>query len=190
MTVRRRKLTVKQEAFVVAYLSNGRNASAAYRSAYDSENESDRSVQVNARKLLKHTAVSLRVSQFVEKIEAKTLLTVERIEQEVARLAFFDQRGLYREDGTLKPPSEWSDDQAAAISAAEFISKGKKGTLTKLKIWDKGSALTLAARMRGLLKDNITINGGIKVEHKFVFEEIGDNGKVIEGHAIKEPSAA
>ncbi len=57
------KLTSKQQQFVLHYSINGNNASDAYRSAYDCDNMSNESVNVEASKLLNHPKVSLWIKQ-------------------------------------------------------------------------------------------------------------------------------
>ncbi len=53
------KLADKQQKFVLFYVTNGNNASEAYRKSYDCSNMSKESVNVEASKLLKNPKVSL-----------------------------------------------------------------------------------------------------------------------------------
>lgn len=71
------ELTEKQEAFVRAYLTNGRDASAAYRAAYSAARMSDKTVWKEAHKLLKHPKVTPRIGGVAEKAAAETEVTVE-----------------------------------------------------------------------------------------------------------------
>lgn len=198
MTVRRRKLTVKQEAFRKEFLSNGRKGPAAYRHAFNAANMSPGAVNTEVQRLLKHPLIALSIQEITEKAQEDSLLTVKMLDQQTARIAAFDARMLYRDDGSLLPVSEWPDDAAAALSGLDVYEERRgegearkiEGYTKKVRFLNRLEAIQLGYRRLGALRDNITINGGIKVEHKFVFEEIGDNGKVIEGHAIKEPSAA
>lgn len=56
------KLTIKQDAFVMAYLETG-NASEAYRRAYDVGNMKPNTIHNRARELLRHQAVSGRLEE-------------------------------------------------------------------------------------------------------------------------------
>jgi len=62
------KLTDKQETFCQQYVLNGRDASAAYRAAYNAEKMKPESVNVNASKLLKNAKVAPRVEELLKKV--------------------------------------------------------------------------------------------------------------------------
>ncbi len=57
------KLTKKQQQFVLYYLTNGNNATEAYKKAYDCKNMKDNSITVEASKLLKNPNVALWTKQ-------------------------------------------------------------------------------------------------------------------------------
>ena len=61
-----RKLTMKQEHFCQAFTSNRGNASAAYRTAYDTANMKPATVHVKACNMLKRDKVRARLSELVE----------------------------------------------------------------------------------------------------------------------------
>lgn len=73
-----RSLTVKQEAFVRAYLESG-NASQAYRAAYDAGNMKDSAIRANACKLLKHTDIALTIERARKSAQQSTNITIERL---------------------------------------------------------------------------------------------------------------
>ena len=79
------KLTLKQEAFVLAYIET-RNASEAYRRAYNAKNTSSEAVHVNACRLLKNPKVALRIAEFHDRAEVETLLTLEQHMEELKTL--------------------------------------------------------------------------------------------------------
>ena len=62
------KLTAKQEKFVMKYFLNDKNASDAYRFAYNSD-ATDKTVWENASKLLKHTKVIPWVEHYDKNIQ-------------------------------------------------------------------------------------------------------------------------
>lgn len=76
---------------------------------------------------------------------------------ELAKLAYFDLRQLYREDGSLKDPREWDDATAAAVASVEVFEEfaGKRkdrkqiGHTKKVKTWDKNRALDMLLRHLG-----------------------------------------
>lgn len=69
-------LTPKQEAFVRAYLSNGGNASAAYREAYDAGAMKDVTVTRKAHDVLRNGNVTARIAEAQRAVQAETHVTV------------------------------------------------------------------------------------------------------------------
>ena len=69
-------LTVKQEAFCLAYMETG-NASEAYRRAYNAENMKADVIAVKACELLKNGNVSVRVAELKESAVKRSEITVD-----------------------------------------------------------------------------------------------------------------
>lgn len=80
-----------------------------------------------------------------ERLEA----TEERVKLEYARLALFDVRNLYDENGKLLPLDSLDDNTAAAIASIEF---GPKGRIDKIRFIDKKGALDSISKHLGLFK--------------------------------------
>jgi phage terminase small subunit len=59
--MKERKLTPKQDAFVLAYLETG-NASEAYRRAYDTSSKRDATINNSAYELLRHPEIARRIA--------------------------------------------------------------------------------------------------------------------------------
>jgi len=57
------KLTDKQQKFVLNYITNGNNATEAYRRSYDCSKMKDTSITVEASKLVKNPNISLWLQQ-------------------------------------------------------------------------------------------------------------------------------
>ena len=74
-----RQLTMKQHKFVDEYINTG-NASEAYRRAYDCKNSTNRTIQINASKLLNNTMVALAVKREKERINRASRLGSKDIE--------------------------------------------------------------------------------------------------------------
>ena len=92
-------LTEKQEKFWTTYETNGRNATAAYRVAYDCSNWTEKSINEEACKLLKHTKI-------LPRIQAAQLLRQAVIEQKLKYTALqsFDKLKEIQELALLKHP--------------------------------------------------------------------------------------
>lgn len=97
--------------------------------------------------------------------EKRVHITQDRVLQELARLAFSDLRRAFKDDGSLKLPQEWDDDTAAAMAGVDTITSSMGGeeeaavslTTKKVKVFDKGAALTLAMRHLGMLNDKLEV---------------------------------
>lgn len=105
---RQENLTPAQEAFCKAYVLNGFNGTAAYRSAFPKAKDSlDDTLAAMASKLLATAKISQRIAVLkmttAAVAEKKFEITAERILQELAAIAF-QQAGDYFEWGTVERP--------------------------------------------------------------------------------------
>lgn len=155
-------LTAKQQRFVAEYLIDLNATKAAERAGYSARNADKIGSQ-----LLGKTRVSEAIQVAMKAREKRTEITQDRVLQELARIAFFDIRKLYRDDGTLKKPTELDDDAAAVLAGIDVVEiANEEGAVSmstkKAKVFDKGAALTLAMRHLGMLKDKIEHSGEIK----------------------------
>lgn len=71
-------LTVKQEAFVRAFLESG-NASKAYRTAYNAENMKDNAIHVSASQLLANPKIAIRVKEARESSAKRHDITIAKL---------------------------------------------------------------------------------------------------------------
>lgn len=158
-----KKLTPKQERFVAEYLVDLNGTQAAIRAGY-----SPKTAGWICQQLLTKThiaeAVAASKAKRIERIE----ITQDRVLLELARIAFFDIRKLYNNDGTLKRPHELDDEAAAVLSGVDVSTThagDDESPLTiltkKAKVFDKTSALTLAMRHMGMLKDKLELEATI-----------------------------
>jgi phage terminase small subunit len=151
-------LTHKQQRFVDEYLIDLNATQAAIRAGYSARN-----ADKIGHQLLGKTRVSDEISLGMKAREKRTGITQDRVLQELARIAFFDIRKLYKDDGSLKRPDELDDDAAAVLSGVDVMEmSGNDGPVTltkKAKVFDKTAALTLAMRHLGMLKDKTEISG-------------------------------
>lgn len=111
-------------------------------------------------------AEAIRAKEMAQGIAdtAKRLnLSRERVLEEYAKIAFFDIRTIFTEDGSMKPMNELSDEAAGAIAGIETF-EGKtsikdeqdnevesvtQGKNRKIKIVDKRGALDSICRVLG-----------------------------------------
>lgn len=149
-------LTTKQERFVEEYIVDWNATRAATAAGY-----SEKTAYRSGSDLLQNPRVQEALAAALKAQQKRTQITADRVLQEVARVAFFDIRKIFNEDGTLKRVHELDDDTAAAIAAVDALEVGGDGKLMiakKVKAVDKGGALDKLMRHFGMYAAD-------KVEH-------------------------
>lgn len=148
----KRPLTEKQELFCQEYLIDF-NASRAARAAGYSEGSDYAIGWENLRK----PEIQARISTLRQNTADSLNITRERIAQEYSRIAFFDIRKIYDENGNLASVDKFGDDEAAAVAGMESLEqfdgfgqdRTSIGYLKKVKIWDKRAALDSLVKLMG-----------------------------------------
>ena len=155
-------LLPKQASFVREYLIDGNATQAAIRAGYSAKTAR----RIGQENLTKPDIASFLAQKQVivvqrqeERLEAMEL-TEDRVNREIARLAFFDPRKMFTKAGEPIPITELDDDTAAAIAglevSEEYAGSGENrvlvGLVKKYKIADKNSALEKAAKILGQYK--------------------------------------
>lgn len=177
------ELTPKQRRFVVEYLVDLNATQAAIRSGY-----SKRTAGSIGQENLKKPEIAAAIQEAMGSRSMRTLVTADRVLEEIARLAFSDLRGFYTDDGRLKRPHELTADQVAALAAVEsfeeYEGRGEEreliGFTRKVKLWDKRAALELLSKHLGLLKERVEHSGEVTVRRTIVHTHRRDNGDGIE----------
>jgi phage terminase small subunit len=167
-----KNLTPKQAQFVAEYLIDLNATQAAIRAGY-----SKKTAGAIGDENLKKPEIAAALAAAQQKRGERTEITADRVLQELARIAFFDLRKLYREDGTLKAMHELDDDAAAVLAGVDVVETqgnaavgGEEGIkhiaeyVKKVKIPDKVGALSLAMRHLGMLKDKVEHSGDLIVK--------------------------
>lgn len=148
------RLTRKQETFAVA-VAKGSNASEAYRNAGYGKGMAAKTVNEAASRLLRNGKVKARVDALRAPALRKAELSVERTLEEVASLSYSDIGHMLESNGGLIPLAEMDPKVRRAIASIEFVTDKDGARTTKLKLWDKNSALEKSMKHLGLFeKDN------------------------------------
>lgn len=155
------KLTPKQETFATG-LAKGLSQSEAYRRAYPTSLKwVDATVWEKASRLAGDAKVRARAAELTAKAAAKNEVTVERVLAEIARLAFFDPRQLFNDDGTPRAIKDLDDDTARAIAGLDVMSIGNReqgiGEVVKFKLADKGANLERLGRFLKMFTDRLEV---------------------------------
>lgn len=177
------KLSPKQEMFAQEYVLSG-VAAEAYRKAYPgSQKWKDNSVYTAASLLLSNEKVSQRVSELRQEVKERFDISAERLLLEQSRIALFDFRKLFDENGRLIDVTGMPDDVAAAVSSVKINrvksveAEGDKileEDIIELKLWNKNTALDSLFKNAGLYeRDNK--QGGLSELAK-VLQDIQGNG--------------
>lgn len=119
-----------------------------------------------------------RKKLYHEGLEAQQAWAVDRLLQEIRAISFIDIRLIFNEDHSLKPPSEWPDDVAAALAGIEVdeiwemqpqedsnrMRKVQIGETKKIKLLDKLKALEMLGRDLGRFTQKIEHSGKLTLE--------------------------
>lgn len=157
--------TNKQEMFIKEYLIDLNATQAAIRSGYSGKTASQQ-----GERLLRNVKVSAAIQEAMNKRSNKLEITAERVLQEIARLAFYDPRNFFDDDGRIKPISELDDNTAMALGGIETLHKiigdDKDGmaVITKIKLVDKGQNLERLGRHLKLFTDKVEHSGTLTLE--------------------------
>ena len=157
-----RPLNPKQQRFVDEFCVD-LNATQAYiRAGY-----APKAAAVNASILIRNNKIASAIAERKAQQLEKNDLSAVRILEELRRLATVDVRSFLRPDGILKPMSEWTPEQGAAVSSMEVIIKnaaagdGITDTIHKFKLWDKPRSLEMLAKHFALLTEQMQHRGEV-----------------------------
>lgn len=162
-------LTAKQQLFVKEYLVDLNATQAAIRAGY-----SAKTAEQQASRLLSNVKVQKAIEEAMSKRAAKVEITADRVLREYAKIAFFDPRRLYRDDGQPVDITELDDDTAGAIVGLEVLEefsgfgedRTQIGFTKKYKIADKVRALDSVARHLGMFVDSTKVELSGKLDHR------------------------
>ncbi len=142
-------LTAKQEAFVVAYVETG-NASEAYRRAYDTGRMRPATINRNAHALVRHSKVAARIAEVRHSATKRMELSVERVVEELACLAFSDLAPFVRGGGdevTIDIAALMRSHASRAVREIGYDSRGR----LRVKLHNKHAALHTLSKYFGIL---------------------------------------
>ena len=120
--VKNQQLTLKQEAFAMAYMETG-NACEAYRRAYNADRMKRNSIEVNASKLLNGTKVALRVTELREEAAKRNELSIDWVLQHLKEIVSRAMQVVPVLDKQGEPTGEYTYQGAVANRALELIGK-------------------------------------------------------------------
>ena len=164
------QLTAKQTLFCQEYLVDLNASAACLRAGYATKNPDAVGAQLLAKP---HVAGVVAVS--MAKRAKRTEITADRVLKELARLGFVNMADFVTMDGSETPVLDFSRvtrEQMAAVSEITqdtyLDGKGEDAKVvkrTKIKLYDKNTALSQLAKNLGITPEtlNIKAEGAFKV---------------------------
>lgn len=158
-------LTDKQQRFCEEYLVDLNATQAAIRAGY-----SAKSANVIGPENLVKPCIQKKISEMKKELSERTGITIDRILNGLASIAFNDIRKLFS-NGSLVPVEEWDDDTASAIAGLDVVTvskgEGEVEYVAKVKTNDRLRALEKLYNHVTGTEDNpgATVNINIKPNH-------------------------
>lgn len=142
-------LTPKQERFVQEYLVDLNATAAAKRAGYNSK-----TAYSIGQENLKKPEIQSAIQEAKINLQKRTEITQDMVIRETAKLAFFDVRKMFDQNGKPLDISELDDDTAAALVGLDVQDIADPdgdyvGYVKKYKMADKLKALELLGRRVG-----------------------------------------
>lgn len=112
--------------------------------------------RTNPHRLRNSEPIAARIQELLEKIEERTVVSVERVLKENARIAYAnvtDALSFTSRTVKLKSSKDLPDDITAAIAEVQQTKDG-----VRIKFHDKGRALEALARHKGMYRENIDLH--------------------------------
>jgi hypothetical protein len=98
----------------------------------------------------------------------RTEWTIEKIINELRKIALSDVRQLFTSTGQLLPPNEWPEEIAKCVQSVEtvemFDEKIHVGDTKKVKFWDKTKAIELLGKNLNLFMERYQVEQKITLE--------------------------
>src|SRR3546814_683463 len=134
-------LNGRQRAFALALPLSATWEAAAVTAGYAKS-----TANKNAGKLANHPGVRTIVDWCCGQAVERTVLDIDRLQEEIAAIAFSDPRKLFDEKGNVANMAELPDDIAKAVSGFEFAD-GPSGFKQKVTLWPKLDAIEKALKL-------------------------------------------
>ena len=160
------KLTPKQEKFCQEYMIDLNATQAAIRAGYSKD---------TANRIASENLTKPDIQEFITilrlETSKRTEITIDAVLNEYRKLAMFDVRKLYNDDGSIKSVSDLDDDTAGAIIGIEVI-EGEFTNTKKVKLSDKKGALDSICKVLGFnAPDKSVVEMGVVWNEEKTYKE-------------------
>jgi phage terminase small subunit len=150
-------LSPKQLRFCEEYVIDLNGTQSAIRAGY-----SAKTATAISHENLRKPNIQAYIQELQSNRQNRTEITGDMVIKELARIAFFDIRNIFNDNGTLRSVTELSDDTAAAISSIKSRiekqgeDKDDWAEIKEYKANDKLRALEMLAKHLGILEKDKT----------------------------------
>lgn len=149
------KLTEKQKKFCEEYIIDFNGTQSAIRAGY-----SVKTANVTSSENLAKPYIQDYIKELIQRREERTGITADMVVKELAKVAFFDIRKIFHQDGGLINPHNLDDDTARVISSikARDVKSGDDiETIMEYKLNDKLKSLELLGKHLGMFDKVIKV---------------------------------
>lgn len=151
-----RGLTRRNAAFVAAFLKCRNATQAAISAGYSEGSARQQGARLMANADIR-AEIDAHQAEVLERAKQETGVSLERTLVEIARIAFFDPRRLFGQDGEPLPITELDDETAAVIAGLDVLEEWEGvgenrrlvGHVKKWKLSDKKGALDMLMKHLG-----------------------------------------
>lgn len=155
-----RRLTDKQERFAVEFATNGGNATAAYRAAYDAGGMAPHIVNQQACRIAANPRVAARIAELRQAardhVERVVNVTATDVALSAQRAMLADLAQALDASGHPLPFEQWPEDLRLATDSVQFetthVGEGEKAVqtrVTKVKLSSRATARDQLAKHLG-----------------------------------------
>jgi phage terminase small subunit len=99
-------------------------------------------------------------------------LTAVAVLDQLRALSMVDMRAFFDASGSMKPPSEWTEDMGRAVMSFDVVKRnvtsgdGKVDDVFRVRLADKVRSLEMLAKHFGLLIDRVDHSGAVVFVHE------------------------
>jgi phage terminase small subunit len=152
----------RRTRFIKEYLIDQNATRAAIAAGY-----SEKTGYSQGQRLLKNVEIRSQIESENSKINQKLEVSVERVREELARLAFYDPAAFWNKDGSAKPITDIDPDTVRALAGFEMAElyegngdeRSQVGYVKKFKLADKGLNLERLGRHLKMFTDKVEVSG-------------------------------
>jgi len=161
-------LDPEEHLFVRSYVIDRNDIAAMRRLGYTGESST---LKARAKKFRQNTEVQSAIDFLTKRMMEKLDITAERVQRQIAAVAFFDPREVMTFDRfgvTVLNSRFWNSDQATAVQS---IKMGQYGL--EIKMYDRLRAAEMLAKQLGVQKEDNNVEDAFRIAADQVMDKLG-----------------